>query len=562
MMTNMKKTIICIALMLMTICHVAFASKAVTRRIDVTLTDGSKRTVVLMGDEHYSFYASTLGELIIREGNTWRLATEEEKTQATSSIRQVRARRANESIATDRPFPHVGTPKALVIMVEFSDRKFTFGKEDIDRMFNSTDYDDTSGYHNYSSLAQYMEDCSFGQYRPQFDIVGPYTLSNSVAYYGSNSGGKDRNFAEMITEACTMADPDVDFTDYDSDNDGYVDLVYIVYAGYGENWGGSSDYLWPKSGVRMLGEYDGVKVYRYGFNQELAGYEAFHDSEGKPYLNGIGVLAHEFCHTLGLCDIYPTASWTDVTSYDNQSMEMWDLMDNGENNYNGFAPTPLTAWQRELFGWMQTETLSDPTDVTLSPIQTGGKACKIVNDNDDSGNEYYILESIPNGNGTGWYKRMRGNGMLVTHVNYNASAFYNFTSPNNTAGSPRMTILPADGILKSSYRMKLNDDDPLYITYKDYYADMAGDTYPGTSAVKSITDYKAYTGIMDKPITDIEQTGWEVSFKFMGGAPVDAIDKVESADAQSSAPYYNLAGQRVNKNYKGIIINNGKKILQ
>ncbi len=547
---------------LLTLCGSASASKAVPRRIEVTLTDGSHRTVRLMGDEHFSFYASTQGELIIRQGDTWRLATEEEQTAARNGIRRAKAMRADGGTNAFRPFPHTGNPKALVIMVQFSDRKFTYGKADVDNMFNGLGYDDTSGYHNYSSLAQYMEDCSFGQYRPQFDVVGPYTLDNTTAYYGANSGGKDRNCAQMISEACAFADADVDFSDYDSDNDGYADLVYVIYAGYGENWGGSSDYLWPKSGIGSFGTYDGVKVYRYGISQELAGDDSLTDSNGNPMFNGIGVLCHEFCHTLGLCDIYPTVSWTDTSLYDNQSMEMWDLMDNGGNNYNGFAPTPLTAWQREKFGWMTIETLTDPADVDIGPIDYGGKAYRIVNDDDATGNEYYIVESIPNGVDTGWYRRMRGNGMLVTHVNYDETAFSNFNSPNNRQGEPRFTVLPADGILMSSYRIGLGETDPLNISFKEYYADLAGDTYPGTSAVTALTDYKAYTGTMDKPITDIVQDGWKVSFKFRGGAPVDGIDGTDVAEGQSSQPVYNLAGQRVNAAYRGIIISNGKKKVQ
>ncbi len=528
----------------------------------MTLTDGSHRTVRLMGDEHFSFYASTQGELIIRRGDTWRLATEEEQTAARNGIRRAKAMRADGGTNAFRPFPHTGNPKALVIMVQFSDRKFTYGKADVDNMFNGSGYDDTSGYHNYSSLAQYMEDCSFGQYRPQFDVVGPYTLDNTTAYYGANSGGKDRNCAQMISEACAFADADVDFSDYDSDNDGYADLVYVIYAGYGENWGGSSDYLWPKSGIGSFGTYDGVKVYRYGISQELAGDDSLTDSNGNPVFNGIGVLCHEFCHTLGLCDIYPTVSWTDTSLYDNQSMEMWDLMDNGGNNYNGFAPTPLTAWQRERFGWMTIETLTAPADVDIEPIDYGGKAYRIVNDDDATGNEYYIVESIPNGVDTGWYRRMRGNGMLVTHVNYDETAFSNFNSPNNRQGEPRFTVLPADGILMSSYRIGLGETDPLNISFKEYYADLAGDTYPGTSAVTALTDYKTYTGTMDKPITDIVQDGWKVSFKFRGGAPVDGIDGTDVAEGQSSQPVYNLAGQRVNAAYRGIIISNGKKKVQ
>lgn len=549
-------------LLLLTLCGSASASKAVPRKIEVTLTDGTPRTVRLVGDEHFSFYVSAQGELVIRHGDTWRLATEEEQAATERGVNRARAMRAANGINAYRPFPYMGNPKALVIMVEFSDRKFLFGKGDIDNMFNGSGYDDTSGYHNYSSLAQYMEDCSFGQYRPQFDVAGPYTLDNTVAYYGSNDGGKDRNFSQMITEACTLADADVDFSDYDSDGDGYADLVYVVYAGYGENWGGSDDYLWPKSGIGSFGTYDGVKVYRYGISQELAGYETLTDSDGNPMLNGIGVLCHEFCHTLGLCDIYPTVSWTDTSLYDNQSMEMWDLMDNGGNNYNGYAPTPLTAWQRERLGWMTIETLTDPADVDLEPIDYGGKAYRIANDDDATGNEYYIMESIPSGSGTGWYRRMRGNGMLVTHVDYDETAFSNFNSPNNRQGKPRLTLLPADGILMSSYRIALKDTCSLYISYKEYYADMAGDTYPGTSAVTALTDYKAYTGTMDKPITDITQDGWKISFKFRGGAPIDGIGGVDATEEQSTQPVYNLAGQRVSAGYRGITISNGKKKLQ
>ncbi len=556
------KYILCIFIFLLTAFGGAYASKAVPRSFEVTLADGSRRTVRLVGDERFSFYASSRGELVVREGAAWRLATDDEQTAAKDNLRRANAMRANEEINANRPFPHTGSPRALVIMVNFSDREFIYSREDIDRIFNSSDYDATSGYHSYSSVAQYMNDCSFGQYRPQFDIIGPYTLDGTVAYYGSNSNGKDSNCQKMVAEACRAADGDVNFADYDSDGDGYADLVYIVYAGYGENWGGSSDYLWPKSGIGSFGTYDGVKVYRYGIVQELAGYEGLVGNDGNPILNGIGVLCHEFCHTLGLCDIYPTATWSDTSLYDNQGMEMWDLMDNGDNNYNGFAPTPLTAWQRERLGWMEIETLTEPADVVVEPIDYGGKAYRIANDNDATGNEYYIVESIPNGPGTGWYRRMRGNGMLVTHVNYDNAAFSNFTSPNNVQGKPRFTVLPADGIVMSSYRISLNASDPLHIAYTDYYADMAGDTYPGTSAVTALDDYKAYTGTVDKPITDIVQDGWKVSFKFMGGSPVDGISGVTEAAKAKFASTYNLAGQRVNGDYRGIIIRNGKKIWQ
>lgn len=566
--TIMRRILSIIILALVVLCNDALASKAVSTKMTVTLQDGTTRIVSLRGDEYFSFFASTRGELVIRENGSWRLATEAEQMAARarqSEVIQLREaqRRATSQIVATRAFPCTGTPKALVILADFSDQAFEYTIDDIEELFNGTEVDASSGQHGYSSLAQYMYECSDGQYRPEFDIVGPYTLDGTVADYGYNQGGSDANYLNFVNDACAAADDDVDFSQYDSDGDGYVDLVYVVYAGFGENWGGnSSDCLWPKSGYSStFDSYDGVKIFRYGMNQELAAVPEFTKNDGSHYLNGIGVLAHEFCHTLGLFDVYPTASWDDVTDYDDQSMEIWSLMDYGENNYNGFYPTPLTAFERGLFGWITIEELTEPADITLIPLQDGGKAYKIVNDADESGNEYYILESIPNGQGTGFYYRMRGNGMLVTHINYDSSAFSNFGNPNNVQGSPRYTIVPADGIIMSSYRMALDDTDENYISSDDYYADHAGDTYPGTTESGSLTDYKAYTGTMDKPLTDITQSGWEVSFKFMGGAVESGIADVNIASSTADGAAYNLAGQKLDDSYKGIAIQNGKKII-
>lgn len=538
----------------------ASASKVVTRARQVTLTDGRVVTISHFGDEHYSFYVSSDGELIIRDGKQWRVATEEEKSNTSNDIQRIQ-RRVGENIYASDPFPHTGNPRALVILVSFSDKDFTYSKTELEALFNSRETSPIRKFKSYSSLAEYMDYCSNGQYRPVFDVVGPFKLDKTVKYYGQNNGNKkDINTSQFIADACRAANATVDFNKYDADGNGTVDLVYVLYAGYGENMANDAnaeDYLWPKSGTGVTSEmFDGMRINRYGINNELIG-----DPENgpfieknKPVMAGIGVLAHEFCHTLGLPDVYPTVNWTDVRQYDNQGMEIWDLMDNGENNYYGYAPTPLTAFERELFGWINIETLTEPADIEMRPLNEGGKAYRIVNDAD--ADEYYILEAIPNGKDAGWYKFMYGNGLLVTHINYNR--FSNFVAPNNMPGKPRWTLVPADGILMSSYRMQLDKNNTLYINMRKYFDDHAGDTYPGLKGVTALTDYKAYTGIVDKPLTDITQKGTTVSFKFMGG--VNAINDITRTD--SDAPAYNLKGQRVNDSYRGIVIVGGKKVIR
>ncbi|MDO4991549.1 MAG: M6 family metalloprotease domain-containing protein, partial [Prevotellaceae bacterium] len=371
-----------------------FASKAITIPFQVTLQDGKTVTVQFHGDEDFSFYSTTEGELVIYENKTWRLATESEKAAMSKKHAAVaKKRNANEQISATRPFPHTGTPKALVIMVDFSNQKFTYTKDDIKKLLNGETYDDSNGYHSYSSAAQYFNDCSNGKFRPQFDVVGPYHLDKSYQVYGRG----DDNMDLFIPDVCKAADADVNFADYDADNDGYVDLVYVLYAGYSANYGDDKnpDAIWPKSGMQNFGKFDGKTVYRYGVNNELAFYpEVWKDMKKdqatfKPYLTGIGVFLHEMSHTMGLPDFYPTVTWENTSLYDNQSMEEWDLMDGGENTYYGYYPTPYTAWEREWMGWTEKmETLDKAANVTLKSLNNGGKGMRVINDNDASGNEY------------------------------------------------------------------------------------------------------------------------------------------------------------------------------
>ena len=511
------------------------ASKAITTPFQVTLQDGRTVMVQFHGDEHFSFYTTIEGELVIFENNSWRIATENDKQKLSAKQKATDKRKVNEQIKEeDHPFPHKGTPKALVIMVDFKNMKFTYTKNDINKLLNGKDYDASAGYHSYGSAAQYFSDCSNGKFRPQFDIVGPYHLPNNYEVYGK--GDDDMN--TFITDACTAADADVNFADYDADGDGFVDLVYIIYAGYSAQYGEQlvPNAIWPKSGRGNYGKYDGKNIYRYGVNNELA----FHptiwkdlkvdEATFKPYLTGIGVFIHEMSHTMGLPDFYPTVNWTDITKYDNQSMEEWDIMDGGENTYYGFYPAPYTAWERQLLEWTdKMEVLKSPSNVTLKSIPQGGKGYMVMNDNDVSGNEYYVLENIENGNGKGWYSKMPGNGMLVTHINYDADAFSNFNRPNNTAGSPRITILPANGTIYSCYHYSKNDIAPQYVmTSTEVKNNWKGNTYPGTQNVTSITNWKPFVGTMSKDITNItKKSDGSITFAFMGGFPIISFPKTE-----------------------------------
>lgn len=561
----MKKifTLLTLLLMAMSI----NASKVVTRIFQVTLADGRTVTAQTRGDENCHYVISDTNELLVFENGVWRVATQAEckKTFAnlpSSSDSQVSL--AKSTLTATSPFPHIGTPKVLVIMVNFTDATFTYSKDDINQLLNGTTYDTTTGLHGYSSAGQFFNDCSGGKFRPQFDIVGPYTLNHNTKYYGDEND----DMSLFIPDACAAAESaGVDFSQYDSDNDGRVDLVYVLYAGYGENWdNGKNKYLlYPKSGYASdFGTFGGKQVFRYAIDAELVGYPGIEKEQGldKSYLNGIGVFVHEMTHTMGLPDFYPTTKWDDVTYYDNQSMEEWDLMDGGENIYNGYYPAPYSAWERELFGWDTIDTLSTCSDITLKSYFAGGKALRVMNDNDETQNEYYILETIPSGANYGWYRKMPGEGLVVTHINYSKNYFSNFSCPNNVHGSPRITLLPADECMYSSYRCQKDPTSEYYLSDDDYKKDLKGDPYPGLTNTYSLTDWKPYTGTIDKPITDIVYSEGVTTFKFMGGTPT-AINEIQN---EESDKIYSIEGLNRGTDSSvlphGIYIKNGKKFIK
>ncbi len=568
-----------------------WASKVLTGPQIVRQPDGTELTVFAHGDEHFSWYTAKDGALLAHVGTTFyvaridaqgqltptdivahnpwrrsdneRIAVKAQQPLQAAFLAQAQERVANgiaQRVSIGRSshyFPHVGSPKAMVILVNFADT--TFSVADPVKTFNQYLNSDSAQIdlgnredRNHGSVRKYFSDMSFGQFTPQFDIKGPVTLSHGLAYYGSDEGGRDKRFAEMITEACTLIDDTVNFADYDQDGDGLVDLVYIIYPGYSQSLSqNSTDCLWPKSGAQNLGTYDGVQVYRYGINNELNAYPGAFSRPPYKQINGIGLFVHEFSHTMGLPDLYPTRSTAQI---DNQAMEYWDVMDGGEYLNNGWRPTPYTPWERETMGWMTIDTLDKAQMVKLAPIEFGGKAYKILT---GTPNEYLIVENIQQ---AGWNRSQKGHGMIVYRVDYPYSTVNLGDYPNNTAGKPALTIVPADGLLLTSYRI-----NGTTVTQDDYYNSMAGDPFPGTSNVSSLESVVLNESTLtDKPLYDITETpdGY-ITFKFIDSSITDDIQTI-STDKPASDVYSidgRYMGNTLQGLQKGIYIIGGKKMV-
>lgn len=586
----MKKLFLSITLLLLAATSL-FAVRAKQGICQLQLVDGTIVSATLHGDENFHYYTLLDGTPLRESTNGKYQMTSQEELENEFSAVQARMQQATtatfgasraSSIGSILPayFPHKGSPKALVILVQFQDVKFkssdpvaTFnhylnGKagEAMPKADKSI-FSQKEEHLNYGSVKQYFTDMSHGQFTPQFDIVGPVTVSKNSAYYGGNGSardGADLHFVDMMTEACQLMDNNIDFADYDSNGDKYVDLVYFIYAGYSESISGnSSDCLWPKSGTASIGTFDDVHVSRFGINNELNGTPK--DKSIK--INGIGLFCHEFSHTLGLPDLYPTDKYNLSATANNQSPEYWDLMDMGCYQQNGYCPIPYSPWEKSMMEWVQPTTLynTEPQQITLKPYDIASEALKIKAETDG---EYLLLQNIRNEK---WYKEAFGYGMLVWRIDYADKAYVRLgDNPNDTVGKPRVMIVPADGLVINSANVR---DNGTY-TYDVYTLSLENDPFPmykkGSATeyeVNSLTSVQLnHSTLTTRPLYNIvkdEETGM-VTFDYLKDFSATGIQEAIIDKSQSKpTAYFTLEGVRVLTPQKGhlYITNKGKKII-
>lgn len=436
----------------------------------------------------------------------------------------------------------VKNPKIPVVLVQFPDRPFyASGKnlEDVrsnyELFFNGIDKEKVrSVTGSYGSVSSYFEDMSRGAFRPSFDLLGPITLSEGHAYYGRDDGDiKDVSISSFYKEAVAKVTKveEVDWTLYDNDGNGSVDMVFFIYAGWGQNASlGDVDAIWPKEGSTgmTLTDLDGRKIpfALYGVtcearfidqnkmleDKKLPDYEYGYNPDNMK-MDGVGVCLHEMSHLLGFPDFYDIKN----VAY---GMDMWSIMDYGEYCNNGYDPVSYTAYERNFLGWEELPELTEPQVVTLVPFGSGGHGYKIVNPANP--NEFYVIE---NRQRVGWdyIFAKRGHGMQVTHVDYNSS-LWTTNSVNIDPDHQHITIIPANNLKIGSNNKKNNTE---------YFDCISGMPYPGTTLNYNLTDdttpaatvFTANNGryFMSKPLRNItENEDGTVTVCFCTNGKLDA----------------------------------------
>ena len=416
----------------------------------------------------------------------------------------------------DSGVPANGSRKIPIILVEFKDKKFNNTREGIiEAMLTGNE-----------SVGQYFRDQSNGLYQPDFDVYGIYTLSQKRQYYGGNdSGGNDKGLGYLVTEACQLAAADgVSFKPYDTNSDDYCDVVIVIYAGVGEAqaYYEHPEAIWPCNWYLSYASYYGMGgngAFRPNTGDPLVDmFAVFNELHGSndngTTIDGIGTFTHEFGHCLGLPDFYDTGNGGHYGLGD------WDIMCLGCYNNDGFTPPGYSAYEKVFMGWIDYITPQPGTFYTLPVFNQKNaatdKAICITSDLNE--NEFFILE---NRKKQGWDRYVPGQGIMITHVTYNADRWWG-NSPNNE-NIQLMTLMNAD----NSWSYYDENTDLWPQSGKTEFTDNS--TPAAKLNMTSKGNITGSAGYLGKPVTEmVINNDGTASFWFMKGAATNPIISVST----------------------------------
>ncbi len=576
-----------------------FAIPALSVWRSVRQADGTTIRLKLVGDEHFHYAVTDDGIPVLSHDGSYYYAHirsghlvasdvlahardqrkdhEERFAASLNDVEALNAKMRSQSMQKIGTRANVvtGKKKGLVILVQFSNQRFanpsdvlTLGSGETDvktlysDMLNKDGYTDTkSGA--IGSVHNYFHDQSNGLFDLSFDVVGPVTLDHPYSYYGAPSGNEaDSNAPQMVIDACNAVKDQVNFADYDWDNDGEVEQVYIIYAGEGQATGGSDDTIWPHkyslsdSGNQPL-KFGNVTVNTYACSNEMV--YANLNGKDRAFYMGIGTICHEFSHCLGLPDLYDTGYGGNVGT------GSYDLMCSGSYNGGpealknvyggtgiGTVPAGYTSYEKAFMGWITPTKLGDqPLDIkAMKGLADGGNAYILTNP--DNNNEYYLFENRTDSH---WDSVLPGHGLLVLHIDYDARSWaYNTVNAARDQNHPRMTIVPADG--------DLSDETLASDTYPtDLNSQLSGNSTPALSF------YTGYSVPTTAGLSNIQTAAdGTVSFHYTPLTTSAGIASI-TADHKGKPQIYTLVGTKADNKTKGVVIiknadGNTKKVIR
>lgn len=418
--------------------------------------------------------------------------------------------------------PSTGDVKALCFLVDFPDVRNTNSSltaEAMEEKLNAT----PSGTSDFNDdpreyVSEFYRTSSYGKLNIDFDVYGWYTFENNRDYCGDVLGSEG-----MLSEVMTSYDDEIDYSEYDANHDGMLDLVYLLYAGPND---GSGAGFWWNCVTNGFGDekFDQEMIHKFAFINLSSSQVDYFD-----YNDSITII-HETGHILGLADYYDLESHngTLADSHGNTGgFDIMDFMEIGDHN----------IFSKMMLGWVEPVFITQDTTFDMSCVSDETAKAYIIAPEFKNGvfSEYFVVE---------FYKNIDNNKYSVICPNgavriYHVDASYdlelnNFKYDNSQAEHPLINLVESDGEYDD-----LKYNHPSY--YKDYYT--AGMTF-GINTAPSTEFYEGeFTGI-NITVNSIDGDSANVSVTF-NNADNEAPEMTKYVMPNAFGKVTNISGTQI-----------------
>ena len=475
----------------------AHAIQASSKAFTEHQPDGTQLKLHIRGDEHFNWLEDVHGYTVVRNkgwleyarlkndklvasglivGRASPQANGLQKRTLPSKVAQ-RASAKNidstQSVTGPEQTAPSGTIKNLVVLIRFANHG---GRDvpsigDVDILMNAVDVHATLAPTG-SVRGVYLEN-SYNQIDLQSEVQPWVQVSGTEQYYANSNSG-DSTLWEALREALDSLDTDIDFRDYDTDNDGKIDAITFLHSGYGAEWGGndsygtpSADRIWSHRWAIQQPPWvseEGVEVFDYHISPALWG------TSGSA-IGRIGVIAHETGHFFGLPDLYDSnAGGAGIGSYGLMA-NSWDF------DGTQYCPPHFSPWSKANLGWYLPQSISSTGIYTLDKTEQPGGTNEVVYKIDDGfpSGEYLLIENRQN---AGFDCTLPQGGLAIWHIDESVGD----TNEGYPDQPGRGRSWPENG---KHYRVALLQADGEYDLERDANRGDSGDVFHG-GAVNSI----------------------------------------------------------------------------
>lgn len=409
------------------------------------------------------------------------------------SANTVPAKSATSSTVSGGNTPTVGSITTIMLLIDYPDQPFEFTQGEFDDLMNLAGY---SVNGQTGSFRDFYLDNSYNLLDVNTDVLGWYTAANNRAFYASDA-------ASLVREAIDAAEAaGTDFATYDNDGDGTCDVINVIHSGRGQEETGDTDDIWShRSGLGSKAvTYDGTDMNSYIVNPEKY--------SGAEIITNIGVICHEFGHSLGLPDLYDANGATDGES---SGCGNWCTMAGGSWNNSGKTPPHFNPWAKQYLNWIQPNILTgNGTESGMDNTSNGANYHRI---NTLDTEEYFLLA---NNQENKWNAHLATTGLVIWHIDEGKTSLW--PSSNTVNGDASLLgVVPdqADGNNDLENYNGTDDGDP-------YPGSSGNDTFDDSSTPNSNTNDGSLTGIT---IRSIAESSGLISFDYQT-IPSCGIDPV------------------------------------